>query len=139
DGSHRTPPPPFSGRVSAALAFVALAAAGAAAAAIGVVWSSTRPPRPPAGPESMELGSEPPAVVDLLTGGFAVDDDAVPATLVDLAARGWFDIDETGGAVRLTARSGGRGELTRYEDRVRRHVEAKTVGGTTPAVVLTIG
>lgn len=125
--------------MSAVVAFVALAAAGVAAAAIGLVWSSTRPPRPSAGAPSMDLGPEPPAVVDLLTGGFAVDDDAVPATLVDLAARGWFDIDETGGAVRLTARSGGRGDLTRYEDRVRRHVEAKAVGGTTPAQVLTIG
>lgn len=56
--------------------------------AIPVWWYvRTRPRRPEVGPTTMDPGPESPAVVDLLTGGFVVERDAVVATLVDLAAR----------------------------------------------------
>jgi hypothetical protein len=48
------------------------------------------------GGASIELRPESPAVVDLLTGGFEVDDDSVPATVVHLAARRWFTIEDYG-------------------------------------------
>lgn len=122
----------------AAAVVVALVALAVPAVAVWYVWSSTRPERPRPGPPAIELGPETPALVDLLTGGFAVDDDAVPATAVDLAARGWLDIEEIGGAVRLRPRTGS-GDLTRYEHRVLRHVESKSIDGVAPAAVLTIG
>ena len=121
-----------------AAVLVGLVAVGVPAVAIAFVWITTRPPAAPAGPSSMDLGPESPAIVDLLTGGFAVEDDAVPATAVDLAARGWLDIEETGGDVRIRLRTG-RDELTTYEQRVLRHVESKASGGVAPAAVLTIG
>lgn len=117
---------------------VGLVAVGVPAVVIAFVWLTTRPPTPSAGPSSMDLGPEPPAIVDLLTGGFAVEDDAVPATAVDLASRRWLDIEETGGAVRLRLRTG-RDELTTYEQRVLRHVESKASDGVAPAAVLTLG
>ena len=121
-----------------AAVLVGLVAVGVPAGAVAFVWITTRPPVPAAGPSSMDLGPESPAIVDLLTGGFAVEDDAVPATAVDLAARRWLDIEETGGDVRIRLRTG-RDELTTYEQRVLRHIESKASGGVAPAAVLTIG
>jgi hypothetical protein len=48
------------------------------------------------GPATMELGEEPPAVVDLLTNDWRVTADAVPATLLDLAARDHLDLEQYG-------------------------------------------
>lgn len=45
---------------------------------------------------TMELGEESPAVVDLLTNDWRVTLDAIPATLLDLAARGFVDLDQHG-------------------------------------------
>ena len=118
----------------------ALAVAAASLLVLAAVWASTRPPRPEPGPSTMDLGTETPALVDLLTGGFRVEADAVPATAVDLAARRWLDIEEvTGGNVVLRVRREGRGELAPYEDRVRRHVERQAVDGVAPAAALTLG
>jgi ribosomal protein L34 len=120
---------------------VALAALAGAVVILIVLWLTTRPPRPPVGPVTMDPGSEPPAVVDLLTGGFEVEDDAVPATVVDLAARRWFHIEEVAGGnviIRLRRREG-RGELTRFETRVLRHIERHAVDGVAPAAALTLG
>ncbi|MAT05041.1 MAG: hypothetical protein CL424_08360 [Acidimicrobiaceae bacterium] len=122
--------------------FVALAMAVAGVAAMGLLWRSTAPQRVEPGPPSMDLGDETPALVDLLTGGFDVDDDAVPATVIDLAARRYIDIDELGGKVTLRVRRASapaRDELTPYEQRVLTHIEQHTIGDTTPADVLTIG
>jgi Predicted membrane protein (DUF2207) C-terminal domain len=110
-----------------------------AVATLAVLWARTRPPRPEVGPVEMEGGSETPALVDLLTGGFRVEDDAVPATVVDLAARRWFDIEEVAGGNVIVRLRTGRDELTPYEQRVRRHVERRAIGGVAPAEALTIG
>ncbi len=90
----------------------------------------------------MELRDETPALVDLLTGGFNVDDDAVPATVVDLAARRHLGIDETGGKVIIRTRPHGSpsgDQLTTYEHRVLTHLERHAVDGVVLAAVLTIG
>lgn len=124
---------------NALLLFIALVGVGAAVLAMVTTWGVTRPPKPETGPPSMDLGPETPALVDLLTGGFTVDDDAVPATAVDLASRRWLDIElVTGGHVILRARTG-RDELTPYERRVHAHVTKRAVDGVTPAAALTIG
>ncbi|MEQ8842359.1 MAG: DUF2207 domain-containing protein [Acidimicrobiales bacterium] len=120
---------------------MALVAVGAAAVVLTGLWAATRPPRPEPGPTSTDEGTEPPAIVDLLTGGFEVEDDAVPATVVDLAARRWFHIEEVAGGnviIRLRSREG-RGELTPYEQRLMRHIEKHAVDGIAPAAALTIG
>jgi hypothetical protein len=48
------------------------------------------------GPATMDLGEEPPAVVDLLTNDWRVTPDAIPATLLDLAARDYLDLEPYG-------------------------------------------
>ena len=60
------------------------------------LWRATAPPKVVPAAAGMALGPELPAIVDLLTGGFGVEDDAVPATVVDLAARNYFTIEDQG-------------------------------------------
>jgi hypothetical protein len=123
---------PFSATVALVIAVVA---------SVGIlrVWQSTRPKRiEPAAP-TMDLREETPALVDLLTGGFEVEDDAVPATAIDLATRGWYDIEEVGGRVLLRLRSHPDESLTAYESRVVRHVERHATQGVAPAEVMTLG
>ena len=122
--------------------FVALGLAVGGIVAMLALWQSTAPKRVRPGPPNMDLGDETPALVDLLTGGFDVDDDAVPATVVDLAARRYIDIDELGGEVTLRVRRAtapSRDDLTAYERRVLTHIEQKATGDRTPAAVMTIG
>lgn len=94
----------------------------------------------PAG-ATMELRSESPAVVDLLTGGFTVEDDAVPATVVDLAARGWFTIEDYGDDTIVRTRSvrPSGDTLQPYEQRVLSHIEQHAIDGVVPTRVLTTG
>jgi hypothetical protein len=101
----------------------------------------TKPRRPSVGAVTMELGPEPPAVVDLLTDDFTVTARAVPATLVDLAARRWLTIEQVGGdsvVLRVPARD--RGEpLAPYERRVLDHVRGLSIDGVVPAAAMTTG
>jgi hypothetical protein len=57
---------------------------------------ATRPLPVRPGPGSLDLGAEPPAVVNLLAGGWRMTTDAVSGTLLDLAARGLVDLDQHG-------------------------------------------
>ncbi|MDX2378595.1 MAG: DUF2207 domain-containing protein [Acidimicrobiia bacterium] len=123
---------PFSATVALILAVVE-------GVAILRVWQSTRPKRVEPGEATMDLREETPALVDLLTGGFEVEDDAVPATAIDLATRGWYDIEDVGGRVLLRLRSRPDEQLTAYESRVVRHVERNATQGVTPAAVMTLG
>lgn len=124
----------------------ALGAAVLASAVAGVflaLWlrRSTRPSRPRGDDPTMELRSEPPAVVGLLTNGFRVDDATMPATVVDLAARGWYSIDDIGGGrivLRLRPRPPSE-QLTAYEERVLNHVRDRADAGVVPAPALTLG
>ena len=52
-----------------------------------VVATATMPKLPDVGPETMDGGSEPPAVVNFLSNRWEVTTSAIAATLVDLAAR----------------------------------------------------
>ena len=81
------------------LALAALATGVAWLAAAGLVFLARRPPEPPIGPRTLELGPEPPAVANFLVNDFRVTDDAVPATLIDLAARNVLDVEERGPGV----------------------------------------
>ena len=89
----------------------------------------------------MELGGdEPPAVVNLITNGWAVGQEAVPATLLDLAARKVVAIERAGPdryVVRVPpSRPTG---LTSYEQQVDDHVRGLESDGIVPCEALTTG
>jgi Predicted membrane protein (DUF2207) len=101
---------------------------------------ATRPRNVDLAPATMELGKEPPAAVDLLTNEWRVTPDAIPATLLDLAARDYVDLDQYGPErtvcrVRRTDAAG----LEPYERMVLEHVAGLAVEGIVPAAALTTG
>src|SRR6266849_5460692 len=61
-----------------------------------IVKAATRPRMPDAGPRTMDLRPETPAVAEFLTGGWEVGGGALQGTLIDLAARGVFGFDQVG-------------------------------------------
>jgi len=120
----------------------------AGAAATTGVWllaaAAIRFARRPREPEfeapTLELGPEPPALANLLASDFRVTPDAVPATLLDLAARGVVeiervDVDTYQCRLRATA-----GEThTDYEHRVLELLRKRASDGIVPAQALTTG
>ncbi len=91
-----------------AVLLAAVVAAGAWLTWALLVWFRRVPRLPRAGPETATLGPEPPAVANLLVNEWYVTSEAVPATLLDLAA--W----------RVRARRGGRaGPVRRSHARCR--------------------
>jgi Predicted membrane protein (DUF2207) len=124
--------------------WVTIAATAAATApwllVVGIVYLRRRPPTPEPGPPTLDLGPEPPAVANLLVHNFRVTRDAVPATLLDLAARRLVEIEERGpGAYvcRLEERSDSG--LTSYERRVLELLRSRASGGVVPTEALTTG
>ncbi|MGZ8752930.1 MAG: hypothetical protein ACXW1S_08100 [Acidimicrobiia bacterium] len=112
-------------------ALVLLIAAGVAAALLAVAfavrWIASFPKQPDPGPETSDLGSESPALVNLLVNRFEVGRAAVPATLVDLAARRVLALEAVGPeqvVVRVRARTDGQPPLTIYEQQVLDAVRA---------------
>jgi hypothetical protein len=92
------------------------------------------------GSTTSDLGQEPPAVVNLLVSGWRVTPDAVPATLLDLSARDYVDLEQLGPAntvchLRRTDTSG----LEPYERRVLDHVRGLAIDGVVPAAALATG
>ncbi len=112
---------------------------GATAFLLLVTAALTRPRRPDPGEPTMDLGPEPPAVVDLLTDNFEVTSEAVPATLLDLAARRWVELEAYGDQTLCRLSSAGTGPLLPYEQRVLSHLHELAVGGVVPAEALTTG
>jgi predicted membrane protein DUF2207 len=123
---------PLLGATVAAVVLWYLGLAGMAAA--------TRARGVDPGPATMDLGEEPPAVVDLLTNGWRVTPDAIPATLLDLAARDHVDLEQHGPGRTLcrVRRTAGEG-LEAYERMVLDHVAGLAVDGVVPAEALTTG
>ena len=92
--------------------------------------SARRPPEPPVGARTLDLGAEPPAVANFLVNDFRVTDDAVPATLIDLAARNVVDVEQRGpGVFYVRLRPAGRAVNT-YERRVLDHLRARPGTGS---------
>jgi hypothetical protein len=77
---------------SAMITYAFWAAAAAWLTVLAVTALATRPWRPATGPATLALRGEPPAVVSLLAGRLARG--GYPATLLDLAARGWMRLGE---------------------------------------------
>lgn len=96
-------------------------------------------------PPTFELaGPEPPAVVSLVAGDWELDRQAVPATLLDLAARGFVSVEwlPPHTFVRVREHGSEKGGLTDYERLVLDHVRglsAQTTDGLVPADALTTG
>jgi len=125
---------------------------GIAAAVALAVWllvlvalaALSRSRRPDPAPASMELGGqEPPAVVSMLVGGWRVGREAVPATLLDLAARKVLDIEAVGPerfVCRLRRSTSSAPGLTSYEHQVLDHVRRLAAAdGTVVCEALTTG
>lgn len=112
-------------------------------ALLGLFAVATRARTPDPGPEALDLpGDEPPAVVAMLTDGWEVGHEAVPATLIDLAARKIVAIEGVGldrFVVRLRPNASTAG-LTFYEQQVLSHVRGlASADGTVPCEALTTG
>jgi len=122
------------------LGFAALATLALWLFAAAVVFMRRRPTEPPVGPRTLDLGPESPAVANFLVNDFRVTDDAVPATLIDLAARNVVDVEQRGpGVFYVRLRSGLEEPLNTYERRVLDHLRARAVTGVVPAEALTTG
>jgi hypothetical protein len=130
---------------------VALLAAGfvltaAWLAFTGIVRAVREPRNPHPVAETLDLGPEPPALANLLTRNFRVTPDAVPATLLDLAARKvGVELEQThpgAYACRVrpeSARSSGDVAVTPYEARLLEFVYRRAVDGIVPTTALTTG
>ena len=105
-----------------------------------LVVMATRPREVDPGPATMELGDEPPAVVNLLANDWQVTADAVPATLLDLASRDLVDIDQVGPDNTIVrVRRSSDPSLSPYERLILHHVAGLAVDGVVPAQALTTG
>ncbi len=83
---------------AASIALLVLGGAFALLFAIvfGVRWAASFPDLPTPGPETSDLGAEPPAIANLLVNRCNVTSSAAAATLIDLAARGHLELFEAG-------------------------------------------
>lgn len=128
------------------LALDILIAAGSLAlfgGTFAIALLATRPPRATPLAPTPDLGAESPAVVNLLGNGWQLNEDAVEATLLDLAARRHFELRQPGSDPRQTTvhlrdpADAQPAELTRYERRVLDRVRGLAVGGVVPISALT--
>src|ERR1700728_478375 len=115
--------------------------------------TAARSPRPRAGRAAVHADAtppgmdEPPAVVSLLAGN--LDAYGYPATLLDLAARGWLRLagpeagpggSAPGPVMCVIVASPPRGQLTEYEQRAYQQVGSRAAGrGDVPARALSDG
>src|SRR5690242_847131 len=102
------------------------------------VW--TRPDLPPAAPETMDLGREPPAIAAFLTARWEVPSTAMSGTLVALAARDVIAIEQVA-ADKFVVRLKGEppADLTEYERMVYGRVRDVAVNGPAPCEALALG
>jgi hypothetical protein len=122
------------------LTFVAAGAVAAWLIALAVVDVARRPAAPHPAAPTMELGQEPPAVANFLTNGFRVTPEAVPATVLDLAARDVLAVEERGfGHYVCRVGQYQPDTLSPYEERIVELVRRRQVDGFVPAEALTTG
>jgi predicted membrane protein DUF2207 len=107
--------------------------------AIAAVRVTRDPPNPEPGPATDLLGDEPPAVVSLLVNNFDLTRHAIPATVLDLAARHVLAIDHVGpghDVIRMGAAPAG---LRLYEAGVMGILQARSRDGVVPVGALGVG
>jgi hypothetical protein len=110
-------------------------------AALAVLTLRRRPASPRVGPVTIELGPapEPPAVVNFLAHGFKTTPEAVPATLLDLAARGVVTLEHRGPDLFVCRLGAVPANLTPYEGRIVALLRSRLSGGVVPPQALTSG
>ncbi|MEV4535177.1 hypothetical protein AB0J82_15235 [Asanoa sp. NPDC049518] len=126
---------------------VAIAVAVLATAAwiglFGLILLITRSYAPTPAPATMDLGPEPPAVVNLLANRWTrPDEDAAEATLLDLAGRRYYEIRQPGddpvhSTIHLSSRAPSGPPLLPFEARLLARIRAAAVGGVVPLTALT--
>ena len=139
--------PKFDGFTGASLGVLIAAFAASALwiVVFAIRWTASFPKLAPAGPETSDLGPEPPAVANFLVNRFEVTRLAVGATLVDLAARRVTLIEEIVAdhfVVRLRRQHGDDTDadaVTDYERQVLDLVRERATGGSAPIEALEIG
>ncbi len=118
------------------------------AAAVGILWLVfaavlavvRRVPDVDAGAATQELPPQSPALAGLLCDDFEVGTEAVPATVVDLAARRVLALEEVQpGKTICRVRNPGADGLAEYEQRVLGAIAAKAIDGVVPTDALTTG
>jgi hypothetical protein len=128
-----------SGQLVAAA--LAVGSIGGFSALYGLALVVTRPARPAPAPATQDLpGTEPPAVVSLLAGGWDLSEDAAESTLIDLGARKFLEFRQPGNDPMQTTihlREPHPVGLNRYEQRIFDRVAALAVGGVVPLPALT--
>jgi len=120
----------------------AVAAVGCWLIAYGICLLLTRPASPSAGPATMDLGPESPALVSLLVNRWSLTEDAGEATLLDLAARRFVELRQPGGdpmqtTVHPVASPPASQDLLPYESQVLDRVRGLAVDGVVPVTALT--
>jgi hypothetical protein len=120
---------------------IAVGSLGLFAAAYGGAMLATRPARPSAGPATQDLGDEPPAVVNLLTNRWRLDEDAAESTLLDLAAKRLIELRQPANDPMHTTIHIRQDEqppsLQPYEHRVLSRIQGLAVNGVIPVTALT--
>jgi hypothetical protein len=108
--------------------------------AFAVRYVASFPKQPDPGPETGELGPEPPAVANLLANRFRLGRPAVAATLVDLAARRLVGLEQVA-SDRYVVRTRTRPDedLLDHERAVLVAVRARATGGSAPLDAIDLG
>ena len=107
---------------------------------VAAVRWARRPVEARVGAKTLDLGPEPPAVANLLVNDFDVTREALPATLLDLAARDVVELEHRGPGVffcRLDPRADP--PSAEYETRVLDLLHRRAVDGVVPPEALTTG
>jgi len=126
--------------VEVALTAAVVGLSGAWLVAVGLVDVVRRPAEPEAESPTLDLGPESPAVANFLTHDFAVTAEAVPATLLDLAARGVVELEQRGfGNYVCRLDRSADSSLLPYERRVLELLQERESGGIVPAAALSTG
>ena len=101
-------------------------------------WFATFPYQPAPGPTTSDLGGEPPAIVNLLVHRCALTRAAIPATVLDLAARGALAVEQYGRQVVVRVREHRiQGmALDAYEGHLLDHIRRHATGGSAPIEAL---
>jgi hypothetical protein len=107
---------------------------------MGAVRAVRQPRQPRPGPATAELRDEPPAVANMVAHDFACTREAMAATLLDLAAREYLDLEGVD-PERTMCRLRDRGDagLTPYEARLMNVLRRRAERGVVPAAALATG
>jgi predicted membrane protein DUF2207 len=119
---------------------VAVSAVGLWLLVVAAVRWARRPAEARVGARTLDLGPEPPAVANLLVHDFDVTREALPATLLDLAAHDVIELEHRGPGLffcRLDPRADP--PSTEYESRVLDLLRRRAVDGIVPPEALTTG